>query len=94
MISLWLLHLLSTSIIDVCISASTEKASVDDTKPEETAASKPTEKAPINKKMYQTRLGLARATAKHTDDLTESKKYYNEVIDLAPQVNQKAWCSN
>ena len=39
-----------------------------------------------NKKTYHARLGLARASSKNTDDLTEAKKYYNEVIDIAPDV--------
>ena len=43
--------------------------------------------APINQKTYQPRLGLARVLSKKTDDLTDSKKYYNEVIDLAPDVS-------
>ena len=42
--------------------------------------------APINKKSYQARLGLARVLAKLPDSIEESRKYYNQVIDMAPQV--------
>ena len=41
---------------------------------------------PINKKTYHPRLGLARALSRKAEDLTECSKYYNEVIDLAPEV--------
>ena len=37
--------------------------------------------APINKKTYHARLGLARALAKKSEDRDEAHKYYNEVID-------------
>ena len=42
--------------------------------------------APINKKSYQARLGLARVLAKLPDSIEESRKYYNQVIDMAPEV--------
>ena len=40
-----------------------------------------------NKRTYHARLGLARAVAKNSDDLSEAKRYYNEVIDIAPDVH-------
>ena len=46
--------------------------------------------ATTNKKTYHARLGLARASAKNTDDLTEAKKFYNEVIDIAPEVSSSS----
>ena len=44
--------------------------------------------AEINKKSYQARLGLARVLAKQPGCVEESCKYYNQVIDMAPQVHQ------
>ena len=42
----------------------------------------------INKKSYQARLGLARVLAKQPGCVEESCKYYNQVIDMAPQVRE------
>ena len=43
--------------------------------------------APINAVSHGSRLGLARAYAKSPDTIEEAKKYYNQVIDMAPQVS-------
>ena len=52
------------------------------------------EPAPINKKDYQARLGLARVLAKLPGCIDESRKYYNQVIDMAPEVGQLSCWSN
>lgn len=41
---------------------------------------------PVNKKTYHARLGLARALSRTPDTIEDSKKYYHEVIDMAPEV--------
>ncbi|XP_064623924.1 uncharacterized protein LOC135485620 [Lineus longissimus] len=77
----------STSSTHKCTSV----AKVEETKPAEPAATDapaaPTKAGPINRKTYHARLGLARALAKNTNDMEESKKYYNEVITMAPEVH-------
>lgn len=76
------LHVIVAHKTDEQNKASTTNAST----PTDTVAGS-SESAPINKKTHHARLGLARALAKNADgDLSESKKYYNEVIDIAPQV--------
>jgi len=57
------------------------------------AATKPTapEPAIVNPKSYQPRLGLARALARNEANLQEAKKYYTEVINMAPDVSSPAW---
>ena len=41
--------------------------------------------APINRKTYHPRLGLARAH-KAANEIADSQKYYNEVIVMSPEV--------
>ena len=57
------------------------------------AAAPPASNVPLpqvtNKKTHHPRLGLARVAAK-SNDLAEAKKYYNEVIDISPDVRNKA----
>ena len=53
--------------------------------PEPTKPAAPTTPAPINRKSYQPRLGLARAH-RAANEIEDSKKYYNEVIAMAPEV--------
>ena len=43
--------------------------------------------APVNKKTYHARLGLARALAKNDADVSEAHKLYSQVIDMAPEVS-------
>ena len=49
----------------------------------ETKSSDP---APINRKTYHPRLGLARAH-RLANEIEDSQKYYNEVIVMAPEVS-------
>ena len=53
-----------------------------------TSAAAPAKDAPINKKSYLPRLGLARAYALTTDTIKEAQKYYGEVMDMAPEVRE------
>ena len=48
----------------------------------------------INKKSYQARLGLARVLAKQPGCTEESCRYYNQVIDMAPQVREAPFKSH
>ncbi|XP_074656502.1 uncharacterized protein LOC141909757 [Tubulanus polymorphus] len=52
-----------------------------------TTTSQPTKPAPINKKTHHARLGLARALARKPEDIEEAKKYYNEVMSMAPEIH-------
>ena len=49
---------------------------------------------PINRKSYHPRLGLARALAKTPEGIDEAKKYYEEVIAMAPEVKFKPFKTN
>ena len=49
---------------------------------------------PLNRSTYHPRLGLARALAKTSDGIEESKKYYEEVITMAPEVLSHMVCSH
>jgi hypothetical protein len=57
-------------------------------KPEPVSESKPADSkpAPINQKTYHPRLGLARAY-RSSGDIDQSKKFYNEVMVMAPEVS-------
>lgn len=59
----------------------------EDAKPEPAPESKPADDkaAPINPKTYHARLGLARAY-RAAGDIDQSKKFYNEVMTMAPEV--------
>ncbi|XP_076097670.1 uncharacterized protein LOC143067930 isoform X2 [Mytilus galloprovincialis] len=52
----------------------------------QTSDSKPSLAAPINRKTYLPRLGLARAH-RSAGEIEESQKYYNEVIVMAPEIH-------
>ncbi|XP_056020814.1 uncharacterized protein LOC125651820 isoform X2 [Ostrea edulis] len=60
----------------------------EETKPENIPESKPADSkpAPINQKTYHPRLGLARAY-RSSGDIDQSKKFYNEVMVMAPEVH-------
>ncbi|KAJ8308540.1 hypothetical protein KUTeg_013414 [Tegillarca granosa] len=55
-------------------------------KPAEEPKQEQPSNAPINRKTYHPRLGLARAH-KAANEIEESQKYYNEVIVMAPEVH-------
>lgn len=59
----------------------------EEAKPEPAPESKPADdkQAPINPKTYHARLGLARAY-RAAGDIDQSKKFYNEVMTMAPEV--------
>ena len=42
--------------------------------------------APLNRKTHHARLGMARALAKSPDQIQEAKRYYDEVMDISPEV--------
>ncbi|XP_011449083.3 uncharacterized protein [Magallana gigas] len=60
----------------------------EEAKPEPAPESKPADDkpAPINPKTYHARLGLARAY-RAAGDIDQSKKFYNEVMTMAPEVH-------
>ncbi|XP_061164365.1 uncharacterized protein LOC133173398 [Saccostrea echinata] len=70
-------------------SGATEQPKKEETKPEPAPESKPADSgkaAPINQKTYHPRLGLARAY-RASGDIDQSKKFYNEVMAMAPEVH-------
>eukprot|EP00058_Branchiostoma_floridae_P021150 XP_002606640.1 hypothetical protein BRAFLDRAFT_120093 [Branchiostoma floridae] len=56
------------------------------TEPEKTPAPIPAN-TPLNRASYRPRLGLARALARTDDTIDDAKKWYNEVMTMAPEIH-------
>ena len=79
--------LINTNNSAVAKEASPPEPKKEETKPETEPEAKPADSkpAPINPKTYHPRLGLARAY-RAAGDVDQSKKFYNEVMAMAPEV--------